>query len=104
MTPTATDTDEIVVGDVLGLVEIAALLEVQKRTPRMWQFRGLLPAADFESVNHQPAWKRRTVLKWAATTDRLPESGALDAEAKRYLPKPKKAKAPAKKAAAKDKK
>lgn len=85
----ATDTMPVdaVPGDVLGIVEVAALLEVQPRTPRMWLFRDLMPEPDYESVNGQRAWKRRTILKWAAKTDRLPESGALNDEAKRFIPK-----------------
>lgn len=76
-------------GAVLGIVEVAALLEVQPRTPRMWLFRGLMPDADYESVNGQRAWKRATILKWAAKTGRLPESGSLAEEAKRFIPKAK---------------
>jgi hypothetical protein len=83
---------EEALGDVLGIVEVAALLEVQPRTPRMWLFRELMPEAEYLSVNGQRAWKRRSILKWAAKTGRLPESGSRAEEAKRYLPKTKAAK------------
>jgi len=66
---------------VLGLQEIAELLEVEKRTPHAWQYRKLLPPPDFDSVNGLKAWKRETIVRWAAKTGRLPASGALTEEA-----------------------
>lgn len=58
---------------VLGRVEIADLLEVDKRTPHAWYQRGLLPAPDHAEVNGGPAWDRVTILKWAYDTGRWPE-------------------------------
>jgi hypothetical protein len=69
--------------EVLGLQEIADLLEVDKRTPHAWQYRKLLPPPDYASVNGLRAWKRDTIVKWAARTGRLPKSGALHEEALR---------------------
>lgn len=69
--------------EVLGLQEIAELLEVDKRTPHAWQYRKLLPPPDYASVNGLRAWKRDTIVKWAAKTGRLPVSGALNEEATR---------------------
>ena len=63
---------------ILGLQEIAPLLEVDKRTPHAWQYRKLLPTADYASINGLRAWNRQTIIKWAAETGRLPE--ALKAE------------------------
>ena len=60
--------------DVVGLQEISELLEVNKRTPHAWQYRRLLPPPDFPSVNGLKAWKRSTILTWAAKTGRLPAS------------------------------
>jgi len=62
--------------EILGLQEIAELLEVEKRTPHAWQYRKLLPPADFDSINGLKAWKRKTVLRWAKATGRLPAGNA----------------------------
>lgn len=59
---------------VVGLKEIAELLEVAPRTPHTWAHRGVLPTADHPSVNGYQAWDRGTILVWANRTDRLPES------------------------------
>ena len=59
--------------NVLGLVEIADLLEVDTRTPHAWFYRGLMPEVDHPSVNGGRAWNRRSIITWAATTGRLPE-------------------------------
>ena len=72
------------VGDVVGLREIAPLLEVGKRTPNAWWDRKRLPMPDHPHVNGLRAWKRDTIVHWAATTGRLPESGSLDAEAAKF--------------------
>jgi len=59
---------------VLGLVEIAEFLEVDKRTPYAWVYRGKMPEPDHPEVNGGKAWDRETVVRWAAETGRLPES------------------------------
>jgi hypothetical protein len=60
--------------DVVGLQEIAELLEVNKRTPHAWQYRRLLPPPDYDSINGLRAWRRATIVQWAARTGRLPAS------------------------------
>lgn len=68
--------------EILGLQEIAELLQVEKRTPHAWQYRRLLPPPDFDSINGLKAWKRRTIVSWAKKTGRLPaQDKALAAEA-----------------------
>lgn len=57
---------------VLGLMEVAELLGVDKRTPHAWNYRGLLPEADHPAVNGSMAWERSTIVRWAAATGRLP--------------------------------
>ena len=57
---------------VLGLIEIADLLDVDKRTPHAWFYRGLMPEPDHQSVNGSRAWERASVIAWAAKTGRLP--------------------------------
>lgn len=59
--------------NIVGLIEIADLLEVGKRTPHAWAYRRLLPPPDFEPVNGLRAWHRSTILEWAARTGRLPD-------------------------------
>lgn len=70
---------------VIGMTELSEFLDVAPRTPHMWYFRGLLPPEDFKSINGTRAWKRSTLLKWAARTGRLP--ARLVPEAKKCLPK-----------------
>lgn len=60
--------------EIVGLMEIADLLEVGKRTPHAWQYRKLLPPPDYASVNGLRAWKIGTILTWAANTGRIPPS------------------------------
>ena len=64
---------------VLGRVEIAALLEVDARTPCAWYARGLLPRPDHDKVNGSMAWNRDTIITWAAQTGRLPDSLCVEA-------------------------
>ena len=59
--------------EIVGLQEMADLLEVGRRTPQAWQYRRVLPPADFPSVNGCRAWRRETIVRWAAETGRLPE-------------------------------
>lgn len=59
---------------VIGLREIADLLEVDRRTPHAWQYRKVLPRPDHPSVNGLRAWDRETIVDWAARTGRAPES------------------------------
>jgi hypothetical protein len=66
---------------VLGRIEISALLEVDDRTAHAWYSRGLLPPPDHEAVNGSPAWDRLTVLRWACATGRLPDSLVVEAAA-----------------------
>lgn len=54
------------------MVEIAELLNVDKRTPHAWFYRDLMPEPDHESINGSRAWDRATVVAWAAKTGRLP--------------------------------
>lgn len=74
--------------EIVGLMEIADLLEVGKRTPHAWQYRKLLPPADFASINGLRAWRTNTILQWAANTGRLPASlrGITVADASSDLP------------------
>lgn len=69
------------VGEVVGLQEIAVLLGVDDRTPHAWLYRKRLPVPDFTTVNGLRAWKRKTIVKWAAETGRLHPKGLLDEEA-----------------------
>ena len=71
---------------ILGLVEIADLLEVDTRTPHAWFYRGLMPDVEHPSVNGGRAWSRPTIMEWAARTGRLPEY--LSAEGARYYTGP----------------
>lgn len=57
--------------EIVGLQELADLLEVGPRTPHAWQYRKLLPTPDFDSINGLRAWKIDTILQWAADTGRV---------------------------------
>lgn len=75
----------------VGKRELADLLGVNRGTPQLWKQRGLLPPADWPSVNGSEAWALDTVLVWAARTGRLeslppnlrPRARRLAAEANR---------------------
>ncbi len=55
---TAARTEEIITYDGL-----ASILEVQVRTVRMWNGRGLLPTPDLK-VGQSPAWKQSTLERF----------------------------------------
>lgn len=57
--------------DVVGLPEIADLLEVERATVHMWHYRRVLPPP-YTVVSGRPAWRLETVLGWAEATGRLP--------------------------------
>lgn len=73
--------------DVVGLQEIADLLEVNKRTPHAWQYRRLLPPPDYTSINGLRAWKRATIVEWAARTGRLPQSLRQEVSGEVHIPR-----------------
>lgn len=55
----------------VGLEEIAGRLAVKRDTADHWRTRGVLPLPDWPSVGGRPAWKWRTVERWARQTGRL---------------------------------
>lgn len=70
---------------VIGRSELAPFLRLKSpRTVSAWQQRNLLPPFDYESVNGNGAWRRLTVVRWAARTNRLPPW--LETEGRPYLP------------------
>ena len=56
---------------LMGLQEIAELLEVKQQTARMWRYRKRLPdpAAD---LSMGPVWYRSQIVVWARETGRWP--------------------------------
>jgi predicted DNA-binding transcriptional regulator AlpA len=55
--------------DVIGLAEIAELLDVSRQTVDQWRTRGRLPEPD-GTVGGRPAWRTETITAWAAQTGR----------------------------------
>lgn len=53
--------------DLVGMPEIAVMLDVHKATVRRWRTMHLLPEAAM--VGHAPVWTRWEILDWAAKTD-----------------------------------
>ncbi len=51
--------------DLLGLVDIARLLDVAPATPKTWRYRGVLPAP-YATVAGRPVWQRQQILDWHA--------------------------------------
>lgn len=49
--------------DPVGIVEIAARLDVQRGTVDVWRNRGLLPDPDY-TVGGRPAWEWATIVAW----------------------------------------
>ena len=70
--------------DPLGLIEVSDLLGVKRHTVTVWKCRGVMPRPDWV-VNGSGAWRRVTVLAWAARSGRLRRHPALLAEAHSYL-------------------
>lgn len=63
----------LVRAQVIGTSELPFFLRLRSpRTASAWQQRRLLPDPDYPSVNGSAAWRRLTIVRWAATTDRLP--------------------------------
>lgn len=63
---------EVSAAQVIGIVELPEFLGFVKGTVHMWGYRGHLPEPDYPSINGHKAWRRRTIVKWAAETGRLP--------------------------------
>lgn len=55
----------------MGVLEIAALLDVNVRTAHMWNYRDKLPPAEYLAVNGSKAWERATIIRWAGDTGRI---------------------------------
>lgn len=72
---------------IVGLQEIADLLEVNRRTPHAWSYRRLLPEPDYNSINGLRAWNRQTIIDWAAQTGRLPSSLRDEATTEVVIPR-----------------
>jgi hypothetical protein len=63
----------LVRAQIIGTSELPHFLRLRSpRTASAWQQRGLLPEPDYPSVNGSPAWRRLTILRWIAQTDRVP--------------------------------
>lgn len=60
--------------DPVGASEIATRLGVQRPTVHKWRQRGLLPTAEYESVNGARAWRWSTILRWAGDSDRITDA------------------------------
>jgi hypothetical protein len=58
--------------DVVGLRDIARMLDVDGRTPTMWRHRNVLPPEDGYISGSVPVWHRDKILAWAQETGRLP--------------------------------
>lgn len=76
--------DEILHAEILGVSELYLFLGVKQSTVHVWGHRQQLPPADFGQINTFRAWKRITIIRWAAKTGRLPDW--LKAEGARFEP------------------
>ncbi len=56
---------------LVGIVEIAEWLEVERGTVDKWRQRAVLPDAEWV-VSGTPIWRWSTIRLWAASTGRLP--------------------------------
>jgi len=74
-------------GPIVGLTELSDLLGVVKQTPHAWQYRGVLPKPDFDPINGGKAWRRETILLWAASRTTVLEKAppTVAAEARRLV-------------------
>jgi len=63
---------------ILGVLEIAHMLDVKDRTVHQWLRRELLPHADYGVINGSRCWSRPVILKWAGETGRLTSKALRD--------------------------
>ena len=56
--------------DPVGSSDIAARLDVQVATVKMWRHRGLLPEPEW-TVSGRPCWNWSSIQAWASSTGRL---------------------------------
>lgn len=66
-------SDDILRAQVLGVTELPEFLGVERTTVHVWGYRKTLPNPDYPSVNGVRAWRRLTIVRWAAQTGRLPD-------------------------------
>lgn len=74
--------------EVIGVSELPQFLGFKRSTVHVWGYRKQLPPAD-QIINGFAAWKRETILRWAAETGRIREDqlpAAVFAEARQYEP------------------
>lgn len=64
--------DVILRAQVLGVTELPAFLGVARSTVHTWHYRSMLPPPDYTEVNGFAAWRRLTIIQWAARSGRLP--------------------------------
>jgi hypothetical protein len=65
--------DYLANAQIVGMSELPGFLRLSSpRTASAWQQRKQLPPPDYPSVNGSSAWRRMTIVRWAATTERLP--------------------------------
>ncbi len=57
---------------LVGIGEIAELLNVKRGTVGQWRHRGVLPDPD-QMLLVTPVWWETTIIKWAKETGRLPD-------------------------------
>lgn len=76
---------EVLSAQIIGIGELGPFLGFRKITTYGWNSRGgILPPPDYPTVNGHAAWRRLTIVKWAAETGRLP--AWLTHEGERYSP------------------
>lgn len=78
------EDDDVAKAQVIGITELGDFLGFARATTHMWGLRGALPEPDYRSVNGHKAWRRLTIVRWAAETGRLPEW--LRGEGERFIP------------------
>lgn len=65
--------DYLARAQIVGMSELPGFLRLASpRTASAWQQRKKLPPPDYPSVNGSPAWRRLTIIRWAAATGKLP--------------------------------
>lgn len=69
-----TDAMRIDVEDLVGMMEIADRLGVQRQTVRLWRHRGVFPEP-LAVVSRTPLWRWRDVDKWAKSRPSLSTRG-----------------------------
>lgn len=70
---------QVSVDELLGINEVAELLDVRPNQVSVWAHRGKMPIADVVlNGGRTPVWVRDTIVNWASDVGKLPNDVQID--------------------------